>query len=202
MSTLQNFGVPTGPGGQGRGGLLMPKTKAKFRVIVTNFGVPSTSISLTQQVESVNRPTITQEAVQVQSYMSRAYYGGKPEFGTIQLAVRDDVTNAVSTLVGAQMQKQMNFFLQTSPLAGVNYKFQMLIDTLDGGGTSSADAAVLEEWTLEGCFISEVAYEQFDYKSSEAMMITLTIRYDNATQGGGLMPINPILSNVGSGFID
>jgi hypothetical protein len=200
MSTLQNFGVPTGIG-QGRGGILQPKTKSKFRVIVTNFGIPNSSIALTQQVESVNRPTITQEPVEVNSYMSRAYFGGKPSFSTISLSVRDDVTNSVSALVGAQIQKQMNHFLQTTPLAGANYKFQMLIDTLDGGGTSQADAAVLEEWALEGCFISEVNYEQFDYKSSESMMIELTIRYDNATQGGGLMPLNPILDNPGDGFL-
>lgn len=200
MSTLQNFGVPTGPG-QGRGGILQPKTKSKFRVIVTNFGIPNSAIALTQQVESVNRPTISMEPVEVHSYMSRAYYAGKASFGTISLSVRDDVTNSVSGLVGAQIQKQMNFFLQTSPLSGANYKFQMLIDTLDGGGTSSQDAAILEEWTLEGCFISEVNYEQFDYKSSEAMMIEMTIRFDNATQGGGLMPINPIITNAGDGFI-
>jgi hypothetical protein len=37
MSTLQNFGVPLG-GGAGRGGMLQPKTKQKFRVRVTQFG--------------------------------------------------------------------------------------------------------------------------------------------------------------------
>jgi hypothetical protein len=92
----------------------------------------------------------------------------------------------------------MNHYLQTSPLAGDNYKFQMLIDTLDGGGTASADAVVLEEWFLEGCFLSEVNYEQFDYKSSDAMTIEMTIRFDNATSSQ--MPLNPI-NSAGSGFM-
>jgi hypothetical protein len=41
---------------------------------------------------------------------------------------------------------------------------------------------------LEGCFLSSTEYEDFDYSSSEQMSITMTIRYDNATQSGGLMP--------------
>jgi hypothetical protein len=99
------------------------------------------------------------------------------------LKVRDDVTNSVSTLVGYQLQKQMNHFDQTSALAGVNYKFNMYIETLDGG-----DDTVLEQWYLEGCFLSDTEYDDFDYQSSEAVAISMTVRYDNATQSGGLMP--------------
>ena len=82
-------------------------------------------------------------------------------------------------------------------MGGGNYKFQMLIDTLDGG-----DDTVLEEWTLEGCFLSDVKYDEFDYSSSEYMTISMTIRFDNATQGGGLMPLNPYnsVSNGGLQF--
>lgn len=194
-STLQNFGVPLG-GGSGRGGILQPKVKWKFRVIVTNFGIPTGSIALTQQVATVGRPHYSNEAQTVDSYNSRAYFEGKPSWETISLVVRDDVTNSVNSLVGAQLQKQMNFFQQTTPLSGANYKFQMLIDTLDGG-----DDTVLEEWFLEGCFLTDVEYDDFDYSASEAMKITMTVRYDNATQTGGLMPLVPILTNTGDGFI-
>jgi len=195
MSTLQNFGVPPN-----RSSILQPKVKFKFRVIATNFGVPSSSIALTQQVVTVGKPKFSSEEVEVNSYNSRAYFGGKPKWESIQLTVRDDVTNSVNTLVSAQLQRQMNFFAQTTPLAAVNYKFQMLIDTLDGGGTSSADAAVLEEWTLEGCYLTNVEYGEFDYASSEPLIISMTIRMDNCVSN--IMPLNPILTNPGSGFID
>lgn len=194
-TTLQNMGVPLG-GGAGRGGILQPKVKYKFRVIVTNFGIPTGSIALTQQVATVGRPKVGFDPVVVDSYNSRAYYEGKATWETIQLVVRDDVTNSVSSLVGAQLQNQMNFFAQQTPLAGANYKFQMLIDTLDGG-----DDTTLEEWFLEGCFLSSVEYDDFDYSSSEIMKITMTIRYDNATQTGGIMPLTPTLSNIGDDFI-
>jgi hypothetical protein len=187
MPTLQNFGVPLG-GGAGRGGILMPKVKNRFRVMATNFGIPSGSIALTQQVISVGRPNVNFNPVMVDSYNSKAYYAGKAEWEAVTLTVRDDVTNSVSALVGAQLQRQMNFFDQTVPLAASNYKFGLIMDTLDGG-----DDTVLEEWIFEGCFLATANYETFDYASADAMTIEMSIRYDNVTQTGGLMPLLPVL---------
>ena len=187
MSTLQNFGVPLG-GGTGRGGLLQPKTKQKFRVRVFRFGPVNGGLELTQQVVSVARPNMTMASQPVHSFNSIGYYGGKAEWAAIDLTVRDDITNAVSRLVGHQVQKQMNFFQQTTAAAGSNYKFEMFIETLNGGNDE-----VIEQWILEGCFLESVNYEQFDYSSADAMTIQMSIRYDNATQQGGLMPIVPEL---------
>lgn len=166
----------------------MPKIKNRFRVVVTNFGIPAGSIGLTQQVVSVGRPNVNFNQQTVHSYNSIAYYVGKAEWEAITLTVRDDVTNSVSSLIGAQLQKQMNFFDQTVPIAASNYKFDMLIDTLDGG-----DDTTLEEWVAEGCFLASCNYETFDYSSADAMTIEMSIRADNFTQTGGLMPLNPTL---------
>jgi hypothetical protein len=187
MTSLQNFGVPLG-GGAGRGGLLMPKVKNRFRVIVTNFGIPSGSIALTQQVISVGRPSSTFASTEVHSYNSVAYFAGKATWEAVALTVRDDITNAVSSLVGAQLQKQMNFFDQTVPAAAADYKFGMLVHTLDGGND-----VVLEEWVFEGCFLVTTNYGEFDYASSDAMTIVMSVRFDNVTQSGGLMPTVPTL---------
>jgi hypothetical protein len=185
--SLTNFGVPLG-GGAGRGGILMPKIKNRFRVIVTNFGIPSGSIALTQQVVSVGRPNVNFNPQTLHSYNSVAYYAGKAEWEPITLTVRDDVTNSVSSLVGAQLQKQMNFFDQTVPLAASNYKFGMLIHSLDGG-----DDTVLEEWVAEGCFLATVNYQTYEYSAADAMTIEMSVRCDNFTLSDGLMPINPTL---------
>jgi hypothetical protein len=187
MSSLSSFGIPTGGGG-GRGGILMPKVKNRFRVTVVNFGIKSGSIQLTQQVTKVSRPHVTFPPQEVHSYNSIGYFAGKATWEVITLSVRDDVTNSVSTLCGAQVQKQMNFFDETVPMAAYDYKFGMTIEALDGGND-----VTLEEWTLEGCFLSDVNYGDNDYSSSDAMTIEMTVRYDNATQGGGLMPLNPQL---------
>lgn len=184
-TTLSAFGVPMG-GGAGRGGIIMPKPKLRFRVRVINFGPVAGGIELSQQVVSCGRPTVASSPVEVHSYNSIAYYAGKPVWSSVSLVVRDDVTNAVTRLVGHQEQKQMNHMTQTSALAGSNYKFQMFIETLDGG-----DDGVLESWFLEGCFLENIEWDQHDYSSSDPMTITMTIRYDNAHQENGLMPINP-----------
>lgn len=187
MPSLQNFGIATGDA-YSRGGILMPKIKNRFRVFVANFGIPASEIGFTQQVITVARPNINFNPQTVHSYNSIAYFAGKAEWETVALTVRDDVTNAVSRLVGAQMQRQMNFFEQTVPMSAGDYKFQMQVDTLDGGGTAANDAVVLESWIFEGCLLATVNYESFDYSSSDAMTIELSIRFDNATQTGGLMP--------------
>jgi hypothetical protein len=187
MTTLQNFGVPLGAG-SGRGGILQPKPKHRFRVRVIGFGPIAGGLELTQQVQSVSRPTLSQSPVEVHSYNSLAYYAGKHQWNSVELSVRDDVTNAVNQLVGHQLQKQMNHFEQTSALAGSNYKFQMYIETLDGGNDG-----MLEQWYLEGCYLEQINYGQFDYSTADAMTIDMTVRYDNATQSGGLMPLIPQL---------
>lgn len=186
MSTIQNFGTPNG-GGSGRGAILQPKVKWKYRVRFFGFGPIAGGLELTQSVIAVNRPEITQEKQSVHSYNSYMNYLGKHSFNDINLRVRDDVTNSVAKLVGHQMQKQMNHLEQTSPLAAANYKFEMVIETMDGGD------GVLETWELEGCACSVASYGEFEYSASDPMEVALTIIFDNATQTGGLMPANPQL---------
>ena len=193
MTVLSRFGVPLG-GGAGRGGILQPKVKYKFRVRVVNFGPIAGGLDLTQQVQTASLPTVNYEPQKVHSYNSLAYYMSKPEWEAVKVTVRDDVTNSVSKLIGHQVQKQQNHFEQTSPLAGVNYKFNMFIEQLDGGND-----AVLEQWYLEGCFLAGVTYGDLDYSSSEARHIDLNIRYDIATQAGDLMPQN-VSSSLLPGF--
>lgn len=180
--TLTKFGVPLG-GGQGRGGLLQLKYKYRFRVRMINFGPIAGGLELSNFVQSVDRPTLTHDIVEVHSYNSRAYFAGKHEFGTIGMVLKDDMTNNVAKLVGHQTQKQLNHFEQTGFAAGVNYKFLTLIETMDGGNDT-----VLETWTLEGCWLSETNFSNLDYTSTnEFQTIELTIRYDNATMADGLM---------------
>ena len=183
--SLSKFGVPLG-GGSGRGGLLHLKAKYKFRVRVINFGPVAGGLELSQQVQNVGKPKVNTTVVPVHSYNSIGYYAGKHEWQSIELVVKDDVTNAVSRLVGHQLQKQMNHIEQTSFMAGINYKFGMLIEIMDGGND-----AILESWQLEGCFLEAADYSDLNYEDSQFQTINMTVRYDNAIQLGGLMPSMP-----------
>jgi len=183
--TLSKFGVPLGGGG-GRGGILQPKYKYRFRVRVVNFGPIAGGIELTQQVVSVTQPSMSHEPVPVHSYNSTAYYAGKHEWEPISLVIRDDITNSAERLVGHQMQKQMNHYEQTGFTSGVNYKFVLLIETMDGGNDG-----VISTWTLEGCFLDNVEFSDLAYDDSSFQTITMSVRYDNATLADGLMTALP-----------
>lgn len=180
--TLNKFGVPLEPGQTGIG-VLMPKLKYRFRISMYNFGPIGSAQQLTQQVVTAGRPNIQHNRTALHSYNNIVYIPQKPEWQSLEIVVRDDVTSGVSSLVAAQLQKQMNHFDQTSELAGINYKFLTQIETLDGGNVTT-----LENWYLEGCFLEQVQYDQFDYSSSEPMQLTLTISFDNATQDNTIMP--------------
>jgi hypothetical protein len=169
-----------------RTGQFQPKIKHRFRVRVINFGPIAGGLELTQQVMTVDRPTVQFNPMEIHSYNSRMYYAEKANWQTVNMEVRDDITNSVSKLVGHQLQKQMNFFEQTSSAAGINYKFTTLIEVMDGG-----NEGVFEQWTLEGCFLESVNYNQLDYQSSEPVTITMALRYDNATLADGLFELNP-----------
>lgn len=192
MVTLTKFGVPLGPtGAEGRQGILQPKLKYRFRVRTINFGPANSQVNLTQQVMTVTKPKVNHDEVQIDSYNSRAWVAGKHTWEPTTLVVRDDISNAVSRLVGHQQQKQLNHFEQTSPSAGVNYKFKMFIETMDGG-----NSVVQEQWVLEGCWLQNVDYDQLDYSASEVQQITMNIKFDNATLTETFLN-NPDITNIG-----
>ena len=184
IETKSKFGVPvTGATGSG---ILMPKLKYRFRVsFLNNFGGSTKTVSLTQNVQSVVRPKINYEEVIIDSYNSRTYLQGKHTWDPISVTVRDDIQNKVAKLVGAQVQRQLNHFQQTTPAAGSDYKFDMQIEVLDG-----VNAGASEVWFLEGCFLTQSDYSDTDYSSNEQVTVTMMIRYDNATHFQGDNDIN------------
>ena len=181
LKTVNKFGVPiysTG-GNPGKIGMLQPKMAHRFRVRVINFGDEQKLEDLSRQIADVGRPTIAYPSIVVDSYNSKAYYAGKHEWSPISMVVRDDITNRVTRLVGQQVQKQLNHFEQTGFAAGINYKFNMYIEMLDGGNVK-----VLEEWYLEGCFLENVEYGSLTYANADPVLITMSVRYDNAQYAG------------------
>jgi len=177
--TKDKFGVPIEGA---RLGILQPKLKYRFRVIVVGMGAAGDELTrtFTSNIVSVTRPTFTVDEVEVHSYNSRAYIAGKHQWEAINLSLRDDITNQVSSLVGQQIQKQFNHFEQTTAVSGGDYKFDMLIQVLDG-----TNAEPTEQWELEGCMLQQVNYSDHAYDASEIVQLDLSIRYDNAVHVAG-----------------
>jgi len=182
ISTLSKFTVPlSNDQSSASQGLLMPKLQYRFRVVLENFGVSTPRSEITKQVVDVTRPNLSFDEVTLDVYNSRVRLAGKHTWEAITLTLRDDVNNSVSKLVGEQVQKQFDFFEQSSAASGIDYKFTTRIEMLDGGNGATAPG-VLETWELYGSFVQSVNYNTLAYATSEAATITLSIRYDNAVQ--------------------
>ena len=162
-------------------GLLMPKLKYRFRVTFLNLGVTQPTTELTKQVVSFARPNVTFENIDLPIYNSTIRLAGKHAWQDIACEVRDDAGGNVSRLVGEQLQKQLDFMEQSSAASGIDYKFTTVFEVLDGGNGANTPVA-LETWTIFGCYLSGVNYNDANYGSNEAMTVTMDIRYDNALQ--------------------
>ena len=190
-SSLTNFTVPLSTNQSASSqGLLMPKLKFRFRVTFLNFGVTQPTTELTKQVMDFKRPSVSFDPIEIPIYNSKVYLAGKPTWAEVTCNLRDDAGGEVSKRVGEQMQKQYDFFEQSSASSGIDYKFTTLLEILDGGnGTNTPN--ILETWELYGCYLSTTDYNNVDYNTNDPVTIGLTIRYDNALQ-------TPTGSGIGS----
>ena len=181
MASLNTLSVQSGGANQG---LLMPKLKYRFRATFTGFGTDASTTELTKQVVDIKRPNVNFNPITIDVYNSKVYIQGKPEWQETTVNLRDDATGAVSKLVGQQVQKQFDFLEQASAPSGIDYKFSLLYEVLDGGNGTLAPN-VLEAWELDGCFLSQVDWGDMAYNSNDPVQIALTVKFDNAIQTVG-----------------
>ena len=182
VATLSKFTVPLASDQSASNqGLLMPKLQYRFRLILENFGVSTPRTEITKQVIDVTRPSLTFDETILEVYNSRVYLAGKHTWEPITINLRDDVNNSVSKLCGEQIQKQFDFFEQSSASSGTDYKFTGRIEMLDGGNGANA-VNVLETWELYGAYVQNINYNTVAYATSDPATITLSVRYDNAIQ--------------------
>ena len=179
MATINDIGIP----GVGSG-ILQPKLKNRWRVTFANLGGGVDSQPLSHQAITVTRPVLSFEEVQLDRYNSRAWVAGKHTFEPMTITLEDDVTGGATQVIQEQLQNQQQLigaggqFLQPAG-EGSLYKFVTYLDLLDG------NEQVIEKWTVEGCWFQNVDYMDLDYAASEAVQITMTIRYDHARQDVG-----------------
>jgi len=190
IASLSKFTVPLASDQSASAqGMLMPKLKYRFRVMFENFGTSTPTTELTKQVQDAARPQVSFENQKIMVYNSTINYAGRPTWQQMTIKLRDDVTGAVSKLVGEQMQKQFDFFEQSSAASGGDYKFLMRIEMLDGGNGAQTPN-VLETWECYGCYIQQAQYNALGYGAQDMLTIDLTIQPDNCiqTSGGAAAP--------------
>jgi hypothetical protein len=185
IASLSKFTVPLATDQSASAqGMLMPKLKYRFRVMFENFGVSTPTTELTKQVQDAARPQVSFENQKIMVYNSTINYAGRPSWSEMTIKLRDDVTGQVSKLVGEQMQKQFDFFEQSSAASGGDYKFLMRVEMLDGGNGAQTPN-ILETWECYGCYVRQAQYNTLSYGNQEMLTIDLTIQPDNCIQISG-----------------
>ncbi|AUS02960.1 hypothetical protein NVP2275O_379 [Vibrio phage 2.275.O._10N.286.54.E11] len=180
-NTLDKFGVPLP---SGRQAMKQPKPKFRFRVMLFGFGATGDGDQVSYETNSVDIPSIDYESMTVDAYNSKMNYKGKYTIGTFSLAVRDTVGNAPMRAVMNQMRKEFDHFSQESRTAAAQYKFEVWIQSLDGSDATERAGGDLFTGTLsthvcQGCMVTSFSEDNFDYASSDAHLLTLTIQPDN-----------------------
>lgn len=182
IATLSKMTVPLATGDSPSSqSLLMPKLQYRFRVSFQNFGNSTPTTELTKQVVDVTKPNLTFDQITLDVYNSRVYLAGKHNWEPITINLREDVNNEVQLLVGEQLQKQFDFYEQSSAASGLDYKFTTKIEILDGGNGANTPG-ILETFELYGCYLESANYNSLNYAESAPVTITLSVRYDNAIQ--------------------
>jgi len=176
MATINDFGIP----GVGTG-ILQPKLKNLFRVTFANLGGGIDSQPMSMQCINWTRPKLSYDEVQLDRYNSRAWVAGKHMFEPMTLTLEDDISGTATRVLQEQQQKQQWIIGAEGPWLGKGeegslYKFVTYGDQLDG------KEQIVERWVMEGCWIQNADWGDNDYATSDAMQITLTIRYDIAHQ--------------------
>jgi len=183
MATITQMGIP-GLGDAGTN-ILQPKMKNKWNVTFANIaGGNATSSDLSVQAVNITRPVLSFEEVQLDRYNSRAWVAGKHTLEPMTITFEDDVTSLATSVIQAQISQQQWLIGGQGPwLAtagdGSGYKFATTLNMLDGHET------VIEAWNISGCWIQNVDYTDLDYSTSDAVQITVTLRYDLAVQTAG-----------------
>ena len=182
IASLNKFTVPLATNQSASAqGLLMPKLKYRFRAVFENFGVSTDRVELTKQVEGISRPNLNMNPFTIDVYNSKVNLVGKPTWEAVTVTLRDDAGGNVSKLVGEQIQKQFDFAEQSSAASGIDYKFVLKFEMLDGGnGVNQPN--ILETWELYGALLSTVNYGEMAYSEQAPATIVLTVMYDNAIQ--------------------
>ena len=182
IASLNRFTVPLATNqSASTQGLSMPKLKYRFRAVFENFGVSTDRVELTKQVDSISRPNLNMNPFTIEVYNSKVNLIGKPSWEAVSVTLRDDAGGNVSKLVGEQVQKQFDFAEQSSAASGIDYKFVLKFEMLDGGNGANTPN-ILETWELYGALLSQVNYGDMAYGENAPATIALTIMYDNAIQ--------------------
>lgn len=151
--------------------LKMPNTYEPLRKNRFVFRFPSDLGIMTWTVESGSRPSLTQNATEIQFLNTSTWVLGRYTWGEIQLSFRDPISPSASQAIMEWVR------LGTETATGrqgyaAGYKRDVELDMLDPNG------AVVQKWILVGTFLTQVNFGDLSYSDDGLANISATLRPD------------------------
>ena len=126
-------------------------------------------------VTSAARPSAKINSVAIPFLNTSTYVAGRFEWNEIRMTFKDPIGPSAS-------QALMEWFrLHAESVTGrmgyaAGYKKNVDLEMLDPTGV------VVEKWKLEGCFITDLNFNELDYSRDDLASITCSLRMDRCIQ--------------------
>ena len=150
--------------------------KRQFRFIVTIGNMPD---GATWYAKSATKPAFEITEAQHSFLNHNFYYPGRVQWQPVEVVLVDPVSpdalgNILSIIQGAGYKPPANFNETTtiSKSTAVSSLGGVVIQVIQ------ADGSILESWTLNGAFITNVSYDGLAYDNDDISTISLSFRYD------------------------
>ena len=121
---------------------------------------------------TASRPTATVEPITIDYLNGKRYVAGKLEWSPITVALYDPIAPSASQKI---MEWVRLCYETLSGRAGYAafYKKNVQLEMLDPVG------AIVENWNIQGAWITNASFGDLDYSSSELVQATVELRMDN-----------------------
>jgi hypothetical protein len=122
-------------------------------------------------VETAKRPSIKVNSVAIPFLNTSTYVAGRFEWNELRVTFKDPIGPSAS-------QALMEWFrLHAESVTGrmgyaAGYKKNIELEMLDPTGV------VVEKWILEGCFITDINFNELDYSRDDIASIQCSLRMD------------------------
>lgn len=146
-----------------------PKLSQRFIMSIQNdnFSIPA------YMVKAANRPTVNQEAVEIDHINMKRKFKGKTTWEDINITMYDPIVPSGAQAISDWFRRCHEPYTGRDGYANfykINLQFKMLGPVGD----------VVELWTIHGAFPTQINWGEMDWSSAEMVNIQATIAYDYA----------------------
>lgn len=187
---MNKYGIPNSS--NSRVTVIQPKAKNNFYLEfdIKDLGSDTGNvIQFANNIVSCEAPRAEYSEIAINKLWTQGFVYGRPRWNPINIVVRDDIKNISMTMLGLLIQRQTNTFVPLSSTDSANgtdlssFGYTSYFDLIIKNTSGQYDNAIMDEWHLGKCFITNVEYGAMSYESdTEVQTISFTIRFNTIKQ--------------------